>query len=76
MAAVLLLFIILTLIKLLVEFKQVWLSVLFLVGYLLILAINNSQNFYLPILFVLAIGLLQHFYLNQEKNVPNRSFSR
>lgn len=75
MAAVLLLFTILILIELLVEFKQVWLSALFLVGYLLILAIYNSQNFYLPILLVLAVGLLQHFYLNQQKqNVPHRSF--
>ena len=75
MAAVLLLFTILILIELLVEFKQVWLSILFLVGYLLILAIYNPQNFYLPILLVLVIGLLQHFYLNQLKqNVSNQSY--
>lgn len=72
-AVVLLLFTTLILIELVVEYQQVWLSTVFQVGYLLVLAIYNTQDFYFPLVFVLVISFLQRYYLKVQKSPQEKS---
>lgn len=73
LAVFLLLFTTLVLIELVVEYQQVWLSTVFLVGYLLILAIYNRQDFYFPLVLVLSISLFQQYYLKNQKMPQEKS---
>lgn len=76
-AAVFILFLlIIILLELIINYKLLWLPRAILIIYLLTLAIYNSNNFFIPIIIIISIGIFQNMYLNfKQKHIKTRWLS-
>lgn len=53
------------LMELLVEYERIGLSMGMLVLYLLMLAVYNNQDFFVPVICIIGIGIFQNYYVNR-----------